>query len=599
MSWSPSLEDEMSPFRSRSPSCWLTPALLLALLGGCRSPQPSAIVIARYNDRPLTLQAAMETFLDSHVGHGVLVQGEPAVRELAGRIIERQVFLDEAHALGLDQDEVVLEAAEEYRLRTAELLFWKREVDESIEISDEEVESFYEKTDQALSISLIETAEREQAEQLCERVLAGEDIGILARQHSIHDSAELGGMLSFVRRGEIDPTMEAPVFGLAAEGDLTPVTQTATGWAFARLDQRTINETRPPREVAIPQIRSILTERAKDRRRAELKEQALASAEAFVDDELLTQEALLGEDRPEAVVARSAGESLTLQAFRDSLNLEAVSAASAELAGEATEGLVQEWVERQAIRAHVRRSGLLDDPEVVAKVRVFREDAALKTLYERYVYADIEIDEDDIRAYYEERKETEFTRPPEVHLAFIVQPTEEEIRAVLQRVEAGEDFGALAREVSTDAASASHGGRIGWVRPGTILPELEKPVFSTEVGTTAGPLETSVGWFLISVLGRKEAVPLSYETSRSVALKRLNIELQKQAYLEWGLRLKDRSVAEVDEEGISQAVEWLDREAARRAAQAPVLEGVAPASDDLPAMHPVTAGAEAAPQELP
>jgi parvulin-like peptidyl-prolyl isomerase len=553
----------------------LTMSVLLVLLAACRSVSPDAIVIARYNEHPLTLQDAMETFLDSHVGHGVLVQGEPAVRELAGRIIERRVFLEEAETLGLHQEEAVLAAVDDYALRTAELLYWRREVDERVSISDEEVERFYDKTDQALSISLIETAERELAEELLRRIQEGEEFRELARQHSIHSSAELNGELGFVKRGEIDPALEAPLFALSAEGEFTPITQTAEGWAFARLDQRTINEIRPDREVAIPQIRSILEERAKDRLRDALTEGAEEQAGVSVEDALLTRESLLGEDDPEAVVARSAGEQLTLEAFRNTLNLEAIRAAPDETVEEAARSLAREWARKQAIWAEVRRSGLLEDPEIVAKVRVFREDAALQLLYQRYVYADIDPGEEEIRAYYDENHDTEFTRPPEVRLAFIAVPTREEVEAVMQRLAAGEDFATIAREVSVDPASAAHGGRIGWVRPGTVLPELEDAVFALDKGAIDGPIETSEGWFVISALDRRPPQPLSYEVCRSIAEQRLTTRLQKEAYREWGLRLKDRSVSEIDDAGIAQAVEWLDQEAERRAAEQPPADTVA------------------------
>ncbi|MHC5209183.1 MAG: peptidylprolyl isomerase [Planctomycetota bacterium] len=554
----------------------VAPLLLLGLLAGCRSPGPSEIVIARFNDQPLTLQTALETFLDSHVGHGVLVQGESAVRELAGRIIERQVFLSEARALELDQDESVIAATEEYAMRTAELLYWEREVDEQVSIDDEEVEQFYEKTDQALSISLIETRDREQAEELRAQVRDGAEFAALAREHSIHTSSELGGMLSFVKRGEIDPAMEAPVFALGETGDLTPVTQTAEGWAFARLDERTINEMRPDRAVAIPQIRSILEERAAKARREELTAAALEAADVFLDDELLDPETLHGDDRGDATLARSAGDTLTLKEFREYLDLEALASADAETAAEATHGLVNEWIQERAVRAAVRRSGLLDDPEVVAKARVLREDATLQSLYQRYVYADIEITDDDIRAYYEEHRHDEFTRPPEVRLAFVAVPTEEEIQAVAARIQAGEDFGAIAREVSTDAASAAHNGRIGWVRPGTILPELEEAVFALEPGAIDGPIETSAGWFMVHAIERKEAQPLPFEVCRSAAAKRLATERQKAAYRDWSVRLKDRSVATIEEQGVRLAVAWLDREVERRAAQKPEAAGQTP-----------------------
>ena len=80
----------------------------------------------------------MGAFEDSHGGHSGLMRGEPAVRELAGRIVERQLFVAEALALGLDREQEVVDAVEERRQMLAETLFWKREVDDKAEVAPED-----------------------------------------------------------------------------------------------------------------------------------------------------------------------------------------------------------------------------------------------------------------------------------------------------------------------------------------------------------------------------------------------------------------------------------------------------------------------------
>src|SRR6185295_13456327 len=52
---------------------------------------------------------------------------------------------------------------------------------------------------------------------------------------------------------------------------------------------------------------------------------------------------------------------------------------------------------------------------------------------------------------------------PQVRAAHILVPTREEADAARARiVEGGEDFGAVARELSTDQATAANGGELGW-----------------------------------------------------------------------------------------------------------------------------------------
>src|SRR5512134_1427072 len=92
------------------------------------APAPPHIVLAVVDGHELTLQAALDTFLSSHTGHAVLVRGEAAVRDLAGRLVERELFLNEARTLGVPEEPEVLAVLRDFRRQTAANEYWKRQV---------------------------------------------------------------------------------------------------------------------------------------------------------------------------------------------------------------------------------------------------------------------------------------------------------------------------------------------------------------------------------------------------------------------------------------------------------------------------------------
>jgi len=53
---------------------------------------------------------------------------------------------------------------------------------------------------------------------------------------------------------------------------------------------------------------------------------------------------------------------------------------------------------------------------------------------------------------------------------------------VVQRLEQGEDFAQVAREVSLDQATKAQGGEVGWMPRGLLDPGLEEALFSLQVG---------------------------------------------------------------------------------------------------------------------
>lgn len=96
------------------------------------------------------------------------------------------------------------------------------------------------------------------------------------------------------------------------------------------------------------------------------------------------------------------------------------------------------------------------------------------------------------------------------HILFRVEEDTEKDAAlslakeVLQRIQDGEDFAALAAEFGSDGTK-DVGGDLGWFGRGVMVPEFEEAAFSLQKGEVIGePVETMFGYHLIQVDDRKE-----------------------------------------------------------------------------------------------
>ncbi|HRP35485.1 MAG TPA: SurA N-terminal domain-containing protein [Gammaproteobacteria bacterium] len=142
---------------------------------------------------------------------------------------------------------------------------------------------------------------------------------------------------------------------------------------------------------------------------------------------------------------------------------------------------------------------------------------------------DVQVSEDDLRAFYE----TEMTREPERYAGrerrkaahILVRPgddaaaAEARVRALRERIVAGEDFAAVATEASEDPGSARMGGELGWVERGMMVPAFEEALFAMEAGTVSEPVRSEFGWHLIRLEEIEQIGGSSFEAAREELLQ--------------------------------------------------------------------------------
>ena len=107
---------------------------------------------------------------------------------------------------------------------------------------------------------------------------------------------------------------------------------------------------------------------------------------------------------------------------------------------------------------------------------------------------------------------------PQVRAAHILLPTREEAEAARARVtEGGEDFAAVARELSTDESTAANGGELGWFTREEMVAPFAEAAFALEPGAISEPVETEFGWHVIQVEERDPDRPLTDPPDQSSA----------------------------------------------------------------------------------
>jgi len=113
----------------------------------------------------------------------------------------------------------------------------------------------------------------------------------------------------------------------------------------------------------------------------------------------------------------------------------------------------------------------------------------------------------------------------------ILVADEETAKAIFERLKNGEDFAALAIELSEDTGSGAQGGDLGWFGKGQMVPAFEAVAFSLEDGEISEPVESNFGWHIIQKLGHT-TLPLTasaYQQARQAAFDEFLTKLREEA----------------------------------------------------------------------
>jgi peptidyl-prolyl cis-trans isomerase SurA len=113
---------------------------------------------------------------------------------------------------------------------------------------------------------------------------------------------------------------------------------------------------------------------------------------------------------------------------------------------------------------------------------------------------------------------------------------------VRERIVKGEDFGELAKTTSEDA-SATKGGDLGWVSPGDTVPEFEKAMNALRDKEVSQPIQTPFGWHLVQVMERRSD-EMSADRKKNAARQAIRARKADEAYQDWLRQARDRAFVE-------------------------------------------------------
>lgn len=181
------------------------------------------------------------------------------------------------------------------------------------------------------------------------------------------------------------------------------------------------------------------------------------------------------------------------------------------------EGVLERLIQQEAV------SQSQPDLSKATRLRLENERRALiASEIVNQIAADVVVTDAAVQGAYDNRF-ADFTPSKEYNASHILVATEDEALAIIEDLNDGADFAALAREKST-GPSGPGGGSLGWFGLGRMVPAFEAAVVTMEAGEVSAPVQTQFGWHVIRLdETRQPGVP---------ALDEVRAELEQEVWRE-------------------------------------------------------------------
>ena len=151
------------------------------------------------------------------------------------------------------------------------------------------------------------------------------------------------------------------------------------------------------------------------------------------------------------------------------------------------------------------------------------------------------VGEEQIKARFDEQSQSlESSVSLQAAHILLSEPDAALLGEIQSKLDAGEDFAALAKEYSEDVGSADFGGDLGFTTGDTFPESFEAALAALEVGQVSAPVETDSGTHLIKLVDKQETV-IDFASERDRIEQELVAELQDEWLVEKLANLKELS----------------------------------------------------------
>lgn len=209
--------------------------------------------------------------------------------------------------------------------------------------------------------------------------------------------------------------------------------------------------------------------------------------------------------------------------------------------------LLEFLIDNQLFAEAAEGQKLNEGPDFETRLRYLKRRALREIYFEKVIKASVS-DEDAHKVYDDQVK---LLKPEEeVSARHILVETEEQAKALKEKLNNGADFAELAKENSKDPGSKDDGGNLGYFGHGQMVPQFEDVVFKLQKGEVSDPVKTQFGWHLVKLEDRRAKQPPAFDIVKDRIVQSMLLQKAQQT----AVTLRAKAKIELVDPEIKKAV---------------------------------------------
>mgnify|MGYP006284234935 CR=1 FL=1 len=435
-------------------------------------------------------------------------------------LVDAKIYSQEAKKIGLHKDPAVQKELDRAEKLILSREFMQRHIQTNIDPSEEEIRAYYDENEdefiipEGAKVSRIRMVKKEDAERAQRALNRKVPFREVAMQWSKLVRRRERGTPEWLYKKRMDPKLEKAIFALEV-GEVSDAIQVGNEYQIFKVLDKSDEKL-----VPFEDIKSKIRLRLAQRNKSELMHEYYKKAEV--------------DQNPGNGILVKVGDKVFKEAEIDHI-LEKVKEDEKD---KYRQRWIEYFVDSTVFSEAAEKKGLDENPDIVRRIRLKKQDVLADAFRDRIIEKRIEITDEDIAQEYEDHKEM-FTEPLKVKLGLIVTETREKAEEVLKKAKSGTSYSVLARQESIHP-SAEALGVITLTDEEGIDPALEKAAMDLEKGELSNIIPMDDGYAILKLFHRQGGLrPLEEVENRiEMVLHRKRMEKERNKYYDkWNVEI--------------------------------------------------------------